>query len=158
MSIRQAIQADAEAIRHVILSAGETGRADFDSASWNRFVGYMDLPILKERLRDPSFLTLCGLLDAKIVGVISMREYSRINQLFVLQEHRRRGVAHQLWEHAKDICLKQGNKGEFWVRSSAMAVPVYQAFGFKAYGDSKVENGVRFTPMRLEIDKSQCEV
>jgi len=152
MQIRQATQADSDAIRYVILSAAETGRADFDTASWIRFVGYMDPPLLHERLCNPTYLTLCGLLDAKLVGVIAMREYARINQLFVLQEYRHRGVAHQLWEQARDICLAQGNKTGFRVRSSTMAVPVYQSFGFKLCGDSKVQNGVRFTPMRLEID------
>lgn len=133
----------------MILRAGEAGRADFDESGWNRFIEYMSLEPTRARLLDQSYLTLCYFIDARIVGVITIRDYARINQLFVLAEARQIGVARKLWEAAKEICHKQGNKGRFSVRSSAMAIPGYEKFGFRIAGDKKVEDGVSFTPLEL---------
>lgn len=150
MSIRKARLTDAEAIRDIILCAGEIGRSvDFNDQSWNRFLSLMDLELIRERLQRSELMTLCHTDGDHIDGVITIKNNDTINQLFVLPDHHRQGIARKLWQSASAICIAHGNEGRFFVRSSALAVPVYESFGFVQSGGRSVHEGVWFTPMTL---------
>lgn len=151
MCIRRAKLEDAAEIGSVILCAGETGKEDFDDAGWNGFVNLTGLESVRKRLQKQEYLTLCYSKNDNIVGVIAIRDLRKIDQLFVLPGMRRQGVANKLWIMAKEICLRDGNSGEFNVKSSSHAIPVYEKFGFRIIGDKVVQDGVSCTPMRLVL-------
>ena len=85
-----------------------------------------------------------------IVGVLAMRKPSHISLFFVKAEYHRQGIGRQLFE--KMLCDYQPQGiGVFTVNSSPYAVEVYRKLGFKPTGDECITNGIRYTPMKMEI-------
>ena len=106
---------------------------------------------IESRLQSSDYLTFCYLLDGRILGILGIFKLEKIDQLFVLPKARKTGVAAALWLHAKDKCADKGNKKRFWVKSSTLAVPVYESFGFSKIGDRTTENGISYYPMELAL-------
>lgn len=151
MCIRQAGIEDADQIRAVILKAGETGRCDFDEPAWSNFVNYADLALIGERLKDKKYFTLCYIFRDRVVGILTLKDLAKVDQLFVDPEMQRQGVASKLWEAAKSHSLKNGDIDKFSVKSSTQAIPFYQRIGFKVVGGREIRDGVIFTPMELVL-------
>ena len=85
-----------------------------------------------------------------IVGVLAMRKPSHISLFFVKAEYHRQGIGRQLFE--KILCDYQPQGiGVFTVNSSHYAVEVYRKLGFKLTGNKCITNGIRYTPMKMEI-------
>ena len=85
-----------------------------------------------------------------IVGVLAMRQPSHISLFFVKAEYHRQGIGRQLFE--KILCDYQPQGiGVFTVNSSHYAVEVYRKLGFKLTGNECITNGIRYTPMKMEI-------
>ena len=85
-----------------------------------------------------------------IVGVLAMRKPSHISLFFVKAEYHRQGIGSQLFE--KILCDYQPQGiGVFTVNSSHYAVEVYRKLGFKLTGNECITNGIRYTPMKMEI-------
>ena len=85
-----------------------------------------------------------------IVGVLAMRKPSHISLFFVKAEYHRQGIGRQLFE--KILCDYQPQGiGVFTVNSSHYAVEVYRKLGFKLTGNECITNGIRYTPMNMEI-------
>jgi len=70
--------------------------------------------------------------------------------MFVLPEHRHKGMAKKLWRKAQRVCAENGNASYYWVRSSSYALPVYKSFGFRASGDREEVNGISFEFMEKD--------
>ena len=85
-----------------------------------------------------------------IVGVLAMRKPSHISLFFVKAEYHRQGIGRQLFE--KILCDYQPQGiGVFTVNSSHYTVEVYRKLGFKLTGNECITNGIRYTPMKMEI-------
>jgi len=151
LTIRIAQPEDAEQIKSVILCAGETGREDFDDTGWAQFINLTQIEPIRDRIQNSEYLTLCYFDEEVIVGVIAIRKLQTIDQLFVIPERRRQGIAGELWNTAKAICVERGNKGPSRVKSSTQAVPVYESFGFRVAGPKETHDGVSFTQMEREL-------
>ena len=151
MTIRFAQPEDAEQIKSVILCAGETGREDFDETGWTRFIALTQIEPIRDRVQNSEYLTLCYFNEKVIVGLIAIHKLQTIDQLFVIPEKRRQGIALELWNTAKAICIERGNKAPSRVKSSTQAVPVYESFGFRVTGPKETQDGVSFTSMEMEL-------
>lgn len=152
MRIRLAQPDDAPAIKALILAAGATERAtDFDEQGWATFLAVTDIEPIRNRLNNPEyFCLLCFTSQDVLAGLLTIRGFRKIDQLFVAPASRRRGVARSLWHEARAICVKNGYSGPYQVRSSTVGVPVYASFGFVATGSRTVENGIAYTPMERQ--------
>jgi GNAT superfamily N-acetyltransferase len=67
----------------------------------------------------------------------------------VLPEFMNQGVAKALWLHTRSICELNGSYA-YWVRSSTVAIPVYQSFGFELCGELDTNYGITYQQMKLE--------
>ena len=85
-----------------------------------------------------------------IVGVLAMRKPAHISLFFVKAEYHRQGIGRQLFEKMLSDYQPQGI-GVFTVNSSHYAVEVYRKLGFKLTGNECITNGIRYTPMKMEI-------
>ena len=105
------------------------------------------------RLAEPNYINLvCKFKDevsgAEVIqGYMSIKDQSHIYHLFVAEDYQGKGVAKQLWNHARAFTQSES----FTVRSSLYAVPVYKQFGFVEAGDVGCKDGVTFMPMKLSI-------
>ena len=85
-----------------------------------------------------------------IVGVLAMRNPAHISLFFVKAEYHRQGIGRQLFEKMFSDYQLQG-VGVFTVNSSPYAVEVYRKLGFEPTDDECITNGIRSTPMKMEI-------
>ncbi|MFT5707466.1 MAG: GNAT superfamily N-acetyltransferase [Oceanospirillaceae bacterium] len=92
-----------------------------------------------------------GEVNNEIIGVVAVKENSHLYHLFIDDLHQGKGFAKQLWEHAKSLCIKQGNNGTFTVNSALNAVQVYKKWGFIPYMNVRERGGVKDLPMRLKM-------
>ena len=151
MSIRKVTIKDAKEIQSLILRAAEPEtNADFDEEGIKNFIKPNELSSIKERIVSEEYLTLCFMEDENIVGIITMHANEKLDQLFVAPSSRNKKVSKQLWLAAKEICSENGNNGKYWVKSSTIAVPVYESFGFHLYGARQKKNGIVYYPMVLD--------
>lgn len=147
--IAKAELADAPAIRCLIMRAvNPEHNPDFNEEGIKRFWQPNELSAIQARLNDAEYLTLCAFVDEVLVGVITMHRYQKLDQLFVDPEYRNRRIATDLWLAAKARCCANGVDSGYWVKSSTMAVPVYQRFGFGVEGEKQSQFGICYYLMR----------
>lgn len=152
MHIRPAKISDAAAIQSLIIDSVKAHRhEDFDDQGWENFLIPNQLHSIQARLKNADYLTFCYLSGDRIVGILGIHKLEKIDQLFVLPLARKTGVATALWSHAKAACIKLGNKKGFWVKSSTLAVAVYESFGFTQTGNRETKNGISYYPMKLAL-------
>ncbi|WP_144394365.1 GNAT family N-acetyltransferase [Pleionea sediminis] len=152
MNIRKATIEDAKEIRALILTAVQPdSNPDFDKQGQLSFMGPNKLSAIEERINSNDYLTLCCIEKHMIVGIITIYSYNYVYHLFVLPNSRGQGVSRQLWMKAQGICEKMGNGGKYWVKSSTMAIPVYESFGFTHEGGRQIKGGIVYYPMVLEL-------
>ncbi|TAJ92687.1 MAG: GNAT family N-acetyltransferase [Gammaproteobacteria bacterium] len=107
------------------------------------------LTAIEERILSDDYLTLCYEEEGAIVGIITILRHEKIDQLFVHPLYRRIGIAKGLWDEARRICEAGGGLGSYWVKSSSLAVPLYESFGFTHAGGRRKKNGIVYYPMEL---------
>lgn len=82
-----------------------------------------------------------------LTGMIALRPAeSHVSLFFVRPDRMRRGVGRRLFECA----VGAGRAASVTVNSSSYAVGVYRRLGFVAMGEERVQEGIRYTPMRYE--------
>ena len=85
--------------------------------------------------------------DGMLRGVIATNENRKhICCFFVKAEFHRQGTGRKLWEYV----LENSGHRLFTVNSSPYAVPVYHKLGFADTARERVEDGIRYTPMKYE--------
>jgi GNAT superfamily N-acetyltransferase len=92
-----------------------------------------------------------ALVDGVLAGFIAVRDVTHLFHLFVDKRWHRQGIARRLWEVAREASLAAGNPGFFTVNSSDYALPVYARWGFVRAAPRQFNNGLYYTPMRLEL-------
>jgi len=116
------------------------------------FMKYIRPEAVRERqLGGLHFILRCR-ADGKIVGVIEVRNLDHVCLLFVDADYQRKGIARRLWQDALRKCLDRvPSLTQVSVNSSPYAISVYEKLGFKAVKEEQVVNGIRFTPMVIDI-------
>lgn len=129
------------------------------SLVWKVFLEYEAPEYAKEgvdsfhhTLEDDSYLSMLRMFgaykDGKLVGVIATRsEGTHIAFFFVDGKYHRRGIGRKLFETIKGLCPSQ----KMTVNSSPYAVPVYHKLGFSDTDKEQTVDGIRFTPMELDL-------
>jgi GNAT superfamily N-acetyltransferase len=151
MEIRRALITDAEAISRLIKSVAHYFTLHPQGLGAEAFLQGVEPRALARCITAPSFSYFVGLVDARLAGVVALRDHNHLYHLFVAQPFQGRGLSRKLWEHAKETALAAGNQDGFTVNSTPYAVPIYQRFGFKATGPRTEANGISFVPMELRL-------
>ena len=160
-NIREAKVGDEKEIQSFIFKAVDPdNNPDFSEEGAYNFAKPNQLSSIRKRIISPDYLTLCYFVQEKLVGLITMHLYQKLDQLFVDAELRNMKIAKNLWMKAKENCVEKntekGNQHRFNVKSSTMAVPVYQSFGFNLDGSRQESNGIVFYPMSLTLSCVPC--
>ena len=95
-------------------------------------------------------IKMYGAFDGdRLVGVIATRqEGTHIALFFVDGEYHRKGIGRLLFQRV----LEDNKVNYMTVNSSPYAVPVYEKLGFEATDVEQVKNGLRFTPMKYQVE------
>lgn len=87
-----------------------------------------------------------------LVGVIAMRNGFHISLLFVQPDYQRQGIAKRLVRCGIAYCMEQNPKlSHITVNSSPKGKKAYEAMGFYGLSPEQIKDGMRFTPMRIDI-------
>lgn len=115
------------------------------------FLNYASAKQMAKRQQAGHFV-LVAECDGVIAGMIEVRGNDHISLLFVDEACQGRGISRELTRRALDLCRQQQPDLRLvTVNSSPYAVPVYERLGFRAAAPEHEANGIRFTPMILEI-------
>jgi GNAT superfamily N-acetyltransferase len=123
----------------------------FPEQGVREFTTYVQMETLRTRSLADHFVLLAT-AAGEIVGMIEMRGCRHVSLLFVDERFQRRGLAGELLRQALEICRSGGMESvEITVNSSPNSVQVYERLGFRPTGPEQEVNGIRFTPMRLQV-------
>ena len=127
--------------------------------TWRVFVEYEAPDYTREgvdefykSIHDESFVSKLDFYGAFhiscMIGVIAARnEGSHIALFFVDGKYHRQGIGKSLFEYLRANC----NCNKMTVNSSPYAIEIYRRLGFKETDTEQVVNGLRFTPMELNL-------
>src|SRR5688500_11565290 len=134
MNVREAISSDAEAIHHLISEVAPSCHQDFGPRGLVNFITSNTLEKILERIQSRDYLSLLCEIENKVIGIITVKNYEKIDQLFVHPKYWRRGIARNLWQKAFVILKKNAQVSVITVKSSSVGVQVYKCFGFAVAG------------------------
>ncbi len=89
--------------------------------------------------------------ESRYVGMLSLREKKHISLLFVDERYHKHGVASALLNFVKRYAYEEEGVDKLTVNSSPYAVGFYHKKGFKDLQGETTLDGIRFTPMELDI-------
>jgi GNAT superfamily N-acetyltransferase len=119
------------------------------------FRNYIKPASIAERKRAGNHLMLVAETrgkDPELAGIIEVNSYDHISLFFINVALQRKGIGKALLQEAAERSKKKGAKG-LTVNSSPNAVAAYERLGFLRLGDERVQNGIRFVPMKKTIAK-----
>ncbi len=141
---------------------------DFGPEGVASFVEWADHGAFAERLRG-GFVDLVAVADDKnrveddknrvederIVGLIEWMPPDHVAMLFVDPAVQGRGIGRRLFEEAlARVRATHPDVETVHVHASRYAMAFYRRLGFRAAGPEQEENGIRYTPVRLEVAAS----
>lgn len=115
------------------------------------FLRYVDPGLMAQRSRENHF-TLLAEESGNVIGVIEVRDSNHISLLFVTSEAQRRGIARHLLNKALEMARRnRPDLAVVSVHSSPNAVKAYERLGFEVEGSEKLECGMRYVAMILQL-------
>lgn len=151
MEIRRATSADAGAISALILGMADKLTLHPDGRGAEEFMTTLSPTAIDGYVRAANFRYWIGTVDGVLAGLVAVRDNTHLFHLFVAPAFQRRGLSAQLWRHARDDALANGDVAAFTVNASLYAAPIYRRFGFQDTSAVVEMNGLAFIPMRLAM-------
>lgn len=100
------------------------------------------------RLKENIDILVCE-ENEKIQGIIELKDGRHISMLFVSPEHQKQGVGRSLLLSIMSFTTSD----TITVSASLTSVNAYLSFGFVLSGGISEASGLRFQPMKLELNK-----
>jgi GNAT superfamily N-acetyltransferase len=117
------------------------------------FYDWIDPVRIAERQQNRISL-LVAFIDSKLIGMIEIRENKYISLLFVDKEYHGQGIAKKLFQESLKICIQRDEKlDRFYVHASPFSIPVYKKLGFVETDSMQENNGIKYLPMEIKINK-----
>lgn len=131
----------------------ECDREDYEEKGVRTFEHFIRRESMEEGM-DSGTMVFFGAYEAsRLIGVIAMRDGFHVSLLFVEPAYQRRGVATRLVRRAVSYCMDQRpGLRHITVNASPKGVPAYTAMGFYPLMDEQKKDGMRFTPMRIDLE------
>ena len=125
---------------------------DFSAEGIASFVEWANPGNFAERLRG-DYLAFAAVHRDRIVGVIEWMPPDHVAMLFVDPTLQGEGIGRRLFEESlRQIRAAHDGVETVRVHASRYAVPFYRRLGFRELGPEQEQDGIRYTPMRLEIE------
>lgn len=107
---------------------------------------------IEERVQSGEMVFFGAYEESELVGVIAMREGFHVSLLFVEKNRQRQGIGKKLIRRGVAYCLEKNPQLKaITVSASPKGKRAYEAMGFRALTPEQEKQGMRFTPMRLEL-------
>jgi GNAT superfamily N-acetyltransferase len=149
LAIRNAAPADAPMISALIHGESIHCTVHPDGEGAEHFFSSITPQAIAAYISSPNYLYFVGSVGPDLAGIVAIRDLSHLIHLFVAAKFHRRGIGSALWAHAKARALEKGNRNQFTVHSTRIAVPFYERLGFEAEAPPMEKNGIAFVPMKM---------
>ena len=153
-SVRKATSTDAAAIGALVRGLVGDSLIDTASVEAERFFATLTSEEVAKAMMLPNRFYAVAEMGFEVCGMIMIRDANYVAQFFVQGEFQGKGIGSALWRFALANALAAGGNGEFTVRSSVAAKPVYRRLGFEPTGPAEIQQGFRFVPMRRILQNS----
>ena len=90
-----------------------------------------------------------ALHQAKIVGMVTLRDSSHISLLFVDEAYHRRGIGRALIKYLTEYLLAEVGVDRVTVNASPYGTPFYHKMGFRDLRPEESRDGIIYTPMEF---------
>ena len=118
------------------------------------FHKFIDINNMSEQYSNGSLYFYGCFVNDIIVGMIAVKDFIHISLLFVDKQYHKQGIARNLFDHIIQVCTEKNPCLKvITVNSSPYAVEVYHKFGFSDVSSEQVIDGIKFTPMELNLRK-----
>lgn len=126
---------------------------DYSEEGNNFFCDWIKPSRIAERQRIQKNIWV-AFIDSKLVGVIEVRDNKYISLLFVDKEYQGQGIAKKLFDISlKEIIRRDPQLDKFYVHASPFSIPVYKNMGFIETDKMQEDNGMKYLPMEMTINK-----
>jgi GNAT superfamily N-acetyltransferase len=152
-TIRFATPEDAPAIHALIMALQPMLTIAPDGEGADQFLASIQPEVIAANIGAGNYRYQLALLGDTLAGVVAVRANTHLFSLYVAKEFHGQGLGRQLWQAARADALQRGNPGNFTVNSSELAAQVYQGWGFQPTDTMQENHGIRYIPMRLELQR-----
>jgi|WetSurMetagenome_2_1015567.scaffolds.fasta_scaffold142758_2 predicted GNAT family N-acyltransferase len=126
---------------------------DYSDEGNKFFYDWIEPSRIAERQKDQINL-LVALLDSKIIGMIEIRDNKYISLLFVDKQYQGLGIAKRLFHESLKTCTQRDSiLDKFYVHALPFSIPIYMKLGFIETGCLQEDNGIKYLPMEMMINK-----
>ncbi len=130
----------------------ECDAEDYEQIGIKTFQHFIRWENMKEMLSSGEMVFFGAFEGNRMIGVIAMRSGFHISLLFVERQYQRKGVATKLVRRGAAHCLEQNPQlRRITVNSSPKGRKAYEAMGFHKLAPEQVRDGMRYTPMRIDV-------
>jgi GNAT superfamily N-acetyltransferase len=142
--IRQAIEADAHDIAELIFVTSVACCFTSEQTCPNWYKESVQPCQIATLLKSEQMVWLVAVQEPTLSGVLAISDKNHVKYFFVHPAYQKLGIGKKLWQFASD----RGVLGKsLTVRSSLVAVPVYESLGFSATEPPKTFNGMQYQTM-----------
>ena len=123
---------------------------DYSLRGVYNFKNFVRDPLLKKMFTYGEYIAIGAFIDERIVGILGVRNSNHISLLFVDRDHHHMGIATSLLKKYVTSAAKDGIT-HVTVNASPYAIGFYHKKGFVDVNGEVEKDGIRFTPMRMEL-------
>nr|MBP3598000.1 GNAT family N-acetyltransferase [Eubacterium sp.] len=128
-------------------------REDYEELGVRTFEHFISRENMEKMMESGEMVFFGAYEENELIGVIAMRNGFHISLLFVSPEHQRKGVAKRLVRRGVAHCLDENeNLLHITVYSSPKGKKAYEAMGFYSLSAEQKKDGMRYTPMRIDVN------
>jgi len=132
--------ADLDEIRALIATAIRTSVTDSESEA-EFLIGDVESSLRWWQAHPAQAIHLKYLDAGQIAGVVLVKDFWNLTNLFVLPGHQRRGIGRALVQAVVGRCAGRSPRAKIQLNSSTYAVPFYNAVGFTQTGPGRDQPG-----------------
>ena len=140
---------DAEEVSKIVVSSFLHSVADH--LSDEGIATFMDISSpesFRKRLNEDNLMFVSEGVDG-IKGIVELKEGRHVAMLFVEPEVQCMGIGRELVKEA----LKYSRADSVTVSASLTSVIAYEKYGFETVGQEEEKQGLRYRPMKFELNK-----
>lgn len=120
---------------------------DYAAEGKEEFYKYISTESIKNRSAKNHFMLFALDKHKQLIGLLEMRNKDHISLLFVRKDMQRKGIGRKLLSAA----IEKVKPKEISVNSGPNSIKAYEKMGFRKCSEEKTVNGIRFTPMSLDV-------
>ena len=123
---------------------------DYSLRGVYNFKNFVRDPLLKKMFTYGEYIAIGAFIDERIVGILGVRNVNHVSLLFVDRDHHHQGIGTSLINKYFADARREGIT-HVTVNASPYAVGFYHRIGFMDVREEIEKDGIRFTPMRMEL-------